>query len=250
MGIPYSRSIYLKLATIKDGLIGFACTLGLIEDPQSIHVSDYEAQFRVTSGAEHWRVRHQIRERVIIEQLLHEIKPGDCFWDVGAAVGTYSCLAADAGATTIAFKPHPKNHARCKENFDLNKMEGDVFDLALSDESKTMQLPKSGAVGTGTFQLSESGDYEVKTARGDDVGTLDPDVVKIDVEGHEIQVLNGMGERLDTVRLIFVESHPNHGVEIEDVKSILRRHGFNIETIDLDRNEPYIIGRHPETEVS
>ena len=250
MGIPYCRAIYLKLAAVKDSLIDLACTLGLITDPQSIRVGDYEAQFRVTSAAERWRVRHQMREGVVIEKLLSEVKTGDCFWDVGAAVGTYSCLAADAGATPVAFEPHPKNQARCVENFTLNQIDGEIFDFALSNEPKTMQLPKSGAVGTGTFQLSESGDIRVDTVRGDDVDAPDPDVVKIDVEGHEMQVLDGMDNILDTVRIIFVESHPNHGVEVEEVKAVLCEHGFEVETIDLDRIEPYIVGRRIQTNSS
>jgi len=250
MGIPYSRTIYLKLAAVKDSLIDLACTLGFITDPQSIRVDGYEAQFRVTSAAERWRVRHQMREGVVIEKLLREIKTGDCFWDVGAAVGTYSCLAADAGATPVAFEPHPKNQARCVENFTLNQIDGEIFKFALSNKSKTMQLPKSGAVGTGTFQLSESGDVGVDTVRGDDVDAPDPDVVKIDVEGHEMQVLEGMSELLDTVRVIFVESHPNHGVEVEEVKAVLCKHGFEIETINLDRIEPYIVGRRIQTNSS
>jgi len=182
-----------------------------------------------------------MRETEVLRHLLRKIEKDDHFWDVGAAVGTYSCLAASAGAHPVAFEPHPQNYARCKENFELNDLDSPVVEKALSDQRGTLRLPADDGVGTGTYELSESGDIEVDTVRGDEADVACPDIVKIDVEGHEIHVLKGMEGVLDDVRSVYVECHPDHGVESDQVNDYLEKHGFQTDLIELERNEPYLV---------
>lgn len=248
MKYPWSHVLHRKAAAVKDSLVRLACFAGFVSDPQTVKISGYQADFRVTTPAERWRVQQQMRETEVLKELLEEIKAGDCFWDVGAAVGTYSCLAADAGAQPIAFEPHPKNYDRCVENMGLNDIDASVHRFALSDRSETLKLPADGAIGTGTFQLSKSGDIEVETVRGDEVGVSEPDVMKIDVEGHEIRVLRGMDETLNAVRTIFIECHPDYDVKIGHIRTLLSEHGFQVDTIELSRREPYVVGRRAEAD--
>lgn len=242
MDLPRSHSLYQKAAEIKDGVVQLACDLGFVADPQTLELGDYRAEFRVTTSAERWRVHEQMRETKVLNQLLSHLKTDDHFWDVGAAVGTYSCLAASAGARPVAFEPHPQNYARCKENFNLNNLNELVIAKALSDQQGTLQLPAEDGVGTGTYELTESGEIQVDTVRGDVVNAPQPDVVKIDVEGHELRVLDGMEGIMDDIRRVYVECHPDHNVDPEQVGTKLEEHEFQTSLINLDRNEPYLVG--------
>jgi hypothetical protein len=55
--------------------------------------------------------------------VLHLLRPGDVFYDVGANVGSYTLLAATAGARVHAFEPSPPTAARLRRNVALNALE-------------------------------------------------------------------------------------------------------------------------------
>ena len=57
-----------------------------------------------------------------------------------------------------------------------------------------------------------------------------PDVVKIDVEGAELQVIQGLSSALANARVVYCEVHPQH-VDEEDVFDALRSLGFTVERL-------------------
>lgn len=230
------------LAKTKDRFINFLCTLGLIADPQIMTINNVSASFRVTSASERWRVNQYMGEKPVLETFVSSIKPNDCIWDIGAAVGTYSCLAANAGAYPIAFEPHPINYDRCIENLKINNANGDVHDFALGNQTGTLQLSKDAKVGTGKHQISNDGELSISVKRGDDIDAPDPDIIKIDVEGYEQQVLFGMTRRLSTARVVFVECHSELQVESDKIQDLLSKQGFSVENIQTSRSEKYLIG--------
>lgn len=241
MNIP--KRLHLSAAKFKDKLINVLCDLGLVRDPQTLTINAVQAVYRVTSASERWRVQEAMGERAVLEEFVDHVSDGDCVWDIGAAVGTYSCLAANAGATVVAFEPHPENRHRCIENLQLNDAEFDVLEIALSDEKTSMALAEDAGVGSGMHRLSTEGTYQVDAIPGDDVSASQPDILKIDVEGHEIAVLDGLSERLRSVRAVFVECHPNMGVPESTVRKNLTAAGLSVETIDTDRyDELFLLG--------
>jgi len=236
------RSVAVSIAPVSDRIIDFACTIGLVQDPQQMTVGDTTARYRVTSASERWRVQQYMGEKDIIEGIVSEVRSDDCFWDVGAAVGTYSCIVANAGATVVAFEPHEGNYKRCLENTRLNGISIITKQLALSDTAGQLKLKEDRTVGSGMHQVSEEGALEISTVRGDEVDVPDPTIIKIDVEGHELKVLEGLGDRLDTVRKIYIECHPGLGVTKEAVTQQLTARGFSATIHKIDRSEPYLIG--------
>jgi hypothetical protein len=72
-------------------------------------------------------------------------------------------------------------------------------------------------------------------------GVAVPNLVKVDVEGFELEVLRGFGELLDSpeLRSIFVEVHftllheRGLGSAPTEIVSLLTRHGFKVEWLDL-----------------
>lgn len=130
---------------------------------------------------------------------------GGVFYDVGANVGFFSLLAArivgDHGAV-YAFEPIPDVAAEARSNAVRNGFTNvEVLEVAASDREGTAALVVTGHPGGATLSAADAGadatgTLSVRTVRLDDLveaGVLrPPDAVKIDVEGVELAVLEGL----------------------------------------------------------
>lgn len=219
------------------------------EQQHNLTVNDVSATFKVASHAERWRVKDCMDEREVVEQFLNQIDSSAEVWDIGAAVGTYSILAAKKSKHITAFEPEPTNAARLRENADLNDLDNiTVREIALSATNGTTQMKTSdGAVGAGAHHVDSKGEFEVTIQRGADLDSPNPTVIKIDVEGHEVEVLDGLGEKLETCETIFIEVHEHMGVDSEDVVRRLKDTGFEVSKLsESDRSEVYLMGERHE----
>jgi len=151
--------------------------------------------------------------------LMSSIRPGDVVWDVGANVGLYTTrFAESAGAEgkVIAFEPVPESHAKLKE-CAVGKPTIDVRQLALGSEVATLTMNLASdptAVSNSLVEsyMQDGGTIEVGVTTGDrlvEEGTPLPNVLKIDVEGYEEHVVQGLLTTLanPACRALFVEVH-------------------------------------------
>ena len=136
--------------------------------------------------------------------------------DCGAHVGIWSKRLSYLFDTVIAFEPIPK-HIEChKENCTESNIT--LNECALSDEETTMDMKMGTGRNTGRSTL----EYKSNLVKGDNeiiqiqTKTLDSfklpkvDFMKIDVEMHEVKLLNGAIETLVRCKpIIFIEDH-NH----------------------------------------
>jgi len=148
--------------------------------------------------------------------LLAAIKPGDNVWDVGANTGLYTELFADAvgpDGKVIAFEPSPKAFAILKS---LAVKKNNIFlqNVALSDTEGLLDFFVNQQELSTTDGLMPASDHtepiKVTVKRGDAfIPLASPSIIKIDVEGFELEVLNGMQQTLAmaSLRAIFVEVH-------------------------------------------
>jgi FkbM family methyltransferase len=148
--------------------------------------------------------RHpDVELQLCIENLL---RAGDRYIDVGAHIGMLAIPAAslvgDQGEV-LAFEPNPINMSRLARCVGLNKLANmRLFDCALSDLTGEAAFNFPLGAATRGSLLSATGSegamtFNVKTARGDDLFLpLDarPTLVKVDVEGFEIEVIEGCRE--------------------------------------------------------
>jgi FkbM family methyltransferase len=136
--------------------------------------------------------------------LLSEIKPTDCVWDVGANVGYYSERIASLAAQVVAFEPVPQIFSKLSK---LSLPNTTFVNLALADSEGVLPMSISG--DSSSLAITVGKIAEVRVGRGDDLDLPQPNVVKIDVEGFELEAISGMQKRLraDECRALFCEVH-------------------------------------------
>jgi len=138
--------------------------------------------------------------------LLEQLAPGDTVVDVGANIGWYTVLASRAvgeDGLVIAFEPDPTNFELLRRNVEANGCHNVRLERkALSNERGTIELflhnRNKGMHSALAFQTPD-GSIEVEAIPLDDYLADVPrpiDFVKIDVEGAEGMVLEGMRETL------------------------------------------------------
>ena len=148
--------------------------------------------------------RFEWRELRIMLDACRRLKP-QVFLDVGANIGLYTCVLGrhEAVPRVIAFEPDRDNHARMSLNLKLNGLTGrvELHAAAVGAAPGTAHLVPSGAANRGMSYLApgeSAGSYSVPVVALDDLIHLDGKtlVAKIDVEGHEQEVLSGARQLL------------------------------------------------------
>lgn len=155
-------------------------------------------------------------EREQTGRFLRHIRAGDVVFDVGAAVGYYtllsSLLVGDQGRV-VAFEPAPRNVAFLRHHLRINRLgNATVHQSAVGSRSGRVRF--SMRRGTGTGRIDQMGNTTVSVCRLDDMLAREPRMpthVKIDVEGAELQVLQGAKSLLRRHRpMIFLSTHGPH----------------------------------------
>jgi FkbM family methyltransferase len=141
-------------------------------------------------------------ERREFERLLEFVS---IFVDVGANVGIYSCIARSRDKKVLSVEPLPQNLRFLYANLLKNNYgDVEVFPLGLSNEAGLRHIYGFGAVASFVKNWSASGNTRSETAP---VSTLDillggrfggeRLLIKMDVEGHEFEVLQGSPQVLN-----------------------------------------------------
>jgi FkbM family methyltransferase len=140
------------------------------------------------------------------------IKPGSVVYDLGANVGFYTLLAAvsvGGAGRVFAFEPLPENLAFLHKHLQLNGIENvTVVPSAVTSQVGTARF--APAPGRGMGHLHEAGELQVTTVTLDSIVRTcpPPQLIKIDIEGAELGVLQGASQMLAVHRpIIFLATH-------------------------------------------
>lgn len=233
----------------------------------TLEYQDASAQFIVETLSELTITKSIIKtERPVFDDLVSNLRSDDVFFDVGAHLGVYTCLVGDVleDGHVVAFEPHHANAARLEQNVELNGLDSTIHQYALSDASGTSAFAVTdGTVvdepGNQDHALADDG-MEVEVTTGDELvergEAPSPNVVKIDVEGAELDVLRGFEDVLarDECRLVYCEVHLEgggpHSVQEfgglpAEVQEQLADHGFDVEVI-YEREHGYFLRARSE----
>ena len=138
-------------------------------------------------------VQEKCYEPVVTRLIWDMLEKDSVFWDIGGGVGYYTLLAAKKirdSRNIHVFEPSPINII-LKHNlhsFGINAKLNTFYVCNITDLKKH----------------KISGDYYAKKT------LAFPDVIKIDIEGWEIEALRGMDKTLRKKPLLFIEVHPIH----------------------------------------
>ena len=169
--------------------------------------------------------------------VLHVLREGDLFVDVGANVGSYTVLASGAaGARTLSFEPIAATFASLRRNVLVNGLGARVtcHNMGLGARDEILRFTAGqdtrNHVATGA---ETGGTVEVPVRRLDDMlGGAVPRLAKIDVEGWEAEVIAGMPATLQDPGLaaIVMETNDSAGRYADPagnrLPAVMRAHGF------------------------
>lgn len=187
-------------------------------------------------------------ERRALEQT---IRPGQTIVDVGANLGLYTVLLSrlvGPSGRVISFEPEPGLFELLSQSCELNGCANvKVYPVALGSRESRMPMRRmilnagDNTLGTEGSELFRS-EVMVEVAKLDDLAPdLRPDVIKIDVQGWELEVLRGMPRIL--------AGSPKAEIHFEYWPAGLRRAGDSPEALtDWLRHQGYALRRAGSSE--
>lgn len=237
---------------------------------QSISIEEYEKlapvirleyqgkqiQYLCLNNQSLWRVKTLMSKEPDTIAWIGSFQPGEHLVDIGANVGMYTVWAAvTRGVRVTAFEPESQNYAVLNRNIHLNDLSKSVtaYCVALSDSIAFDRLHLSYMMyGGSCHNFAETINYQHETftpafSQGcfstslDDMiaqGVIDvPDYIKIDVDGIEHKVINGMADTLRHPRLqsvlIEINTHLDSHAKIIDV---MQEQGFTYDKAEVQKH--------------
>ena len=141
-------------------------------------------------------------EEVLLRLVTALTAPGDHIVDVGAHMGNHSVYWALAGRRVTAFEPNPSVAEILERNVQRNGLSRSVtirrLALGARGESGRLAVGETDNLGTVAVEPDDGGPVEI--ARLDDLALGTFSTLKIDVEGHEADVLVGATAALKRYR--------------------------------------------------
>jgi len=159
-------------------------------EPYGVFVVDDQQQWKTASvltKGEH----PQQDELKIFEKF---IDANSVFFDIGANIGTITIAMARIVKEVFAFEPMKNNIKLLEENISLNNLSNvRIYPVALGSGYDKVKLETEGG-NSESFSVHGNGDIDLIPL--DSISGA-PAFIKIDVEGHEIEVLKGARQTIE-----------------------------------------------------
>lgn len=186
-----------------------------------------------------WLGTYELRQT---QMFANRIDSGNVVYDIGAHVGWYSMIASRLVGDTghvVAFEPHPPNVSYLRRHIELNSASNvAVVPAAVSASDGTAAFLPGASRTTGRLSGPSSDATSVRTISVDSLVEAGeappPDVIKIDVEGHEKDVLVGAQRTLVAERPIFFVSTHGRDARHQCVE-LLRSEHFRVRPIGTEK---------------
>jgi len=123
--------------------------------------------------------------------------------DVGAHVGTWSRVMAGVFEDVVAFEPVWDNFQCLEANTkDLSNVM--AYCMAISSTNGALGFAQNKGHNSGTWRVTPGGDVSVVSLPLDHFQLENVDLIKIDVEGFELNVLHGAEETLKRCKPVLI----------------------------------------------
>lgn len=209
----------------------------------------------------YWLGTFEMEVQSAIQRLATQSPHLKCIYDIGAHVGYFSMMLARCfqRAHIFAFEPNPSNYERLALNIQRNRLTCEVTPVHRAVCDQVGELPfyvgESSWSGSLHREHRESSrlQYTVSTTTLDEIVFQDhyppPDLMKIDVEGAEVQVLRGgIGVLRKYKPTLILEIH--YARTAEEVSAILRQIDYSLDTLTEGKDigtslySGHVVARH------
>lgn len=168
------------------------------KDGLTVHVGGFEMRVDPLFASQNWEVVELDSYRAFAQM----VRPGDMVFDIGAHIGTYSIIAsrlAGPSGRVVAYEPHDFTRGYLERHLDWNgaRANTEVRALCCAERPGSADFYFKPGEAEGMNGLVPVAGFERRTV---EVTTVDleaerlrlaPAVIKIDVEGAELDVLKG-----------------------------------------------------------
>lgn len=223
---------------VREAMQSKAVTRDPVDGQRYVFVAD--SLHALQRGREVW-----VKEPQTVDWLRKTIRPDDVFLDIGANVGTFSIFAAKhlkKGGHVYACEPHLPTTVQLLQNIAANGVGDRVSVVSIAASGKDGMFPfqyKRWRQGASGSQLQVDGGLQLKSPVGTELklamridsmvnrGLMrSPNIVKIDTDGLEIPIVEGMEGILKATsrpRSVLVEVQTG---EMEAQRDQMRRFGY------------------------
>jgi FkbM family methyltransferase len=170
------------------------------------------------------------------------LSKNDIVLDVGANIGFISLVVANFvgdGGLVYAFEPHPEIYQILEENIDINSLKNICpMNIALGSKLSKAKIYEHLNINRASASLFRTKNIDEEESKWQTkVTTIDlliekrkikiPKLIKIDVEGFELEVIKGAKKLLSSQRapalcIEFSILHPIYGGNIHDVYNFIK----------------------------
>ena len=215
----------------------------------------YPVALRSITHASIWWNKKKLEPRLtnLFEKIIGQLnqkKEDSYFYDVGANIGLYSwlCRKLSSNRKILAFEPDPKNFEllqMTKENSKIKNI--NLLNIALSNRMETVSFQQD-TLTSATGMISDGQTPWIEKYLGQETNSIqvntdyldnktfkrqDASLIKIDVEGHELEILRGGEKKLSQCKpLLLIESFPPN---LDRVVNFLTKLGYKFWDSDLNK---------------
>ena len=185
-----------------------------------------------------WRSDPMVEE---LDGFISRVRGAKSFVDVGATHGIFSLvfLALNPTARVLAVDPSPLSGKILLRNKELNHAETlDLKQVACDKAAGTIPMYYNWHHLEASGSGRHPGSMDVAALPLDQIcanESLDPEIIKIDVEGFEFQVLCGAERVVSKARLMFLEVSPERygelNVSLGEIYDWLQAHELEVRTM-------------------
>ena len=186
-------------------------------------------------------------EEKVNKKIKNTVMQGDIIWDIGANIGVYTIIFSELTGKkgkVYSFEPHPDTFVKLKTLSTKDNIE--FLNLGLSNEKKQMLFSNKANNELNSIVDESYNGEKIST----NIETADniikmkfaniPNYIKIDVEGYELFVLQGMNLLLKNsiLRNLMIEVHHSVMDELnitdgpKQISTILKDNNFKVQWID------------------
>ena len=185
--------------------------------------------------------------------LMKNLENKKTFFDIGAHIGLVSIPAAMnmyKDSKIIAFEPSDQNYNHLKSHIKNNKLSKKIklYKNLVGEKNckKNFYYSKNESPLNSIIKLKQFENYKKKSINQITIDyfcnryKIYPDIIKIDVEGAELNVLKGAKETILKYKpIIYLSVHPSHlkklGFYLTQLKNLISFYGYKVEDFDCNR---------------